>query len=197
MANKVITSVFKKNDWKAFIVVVSIIFLSILLYLNQLHPVLRISGDPQAKLVFIVISALAILLIVSCFLFKNLILFWLSFSFSIVLNIWLWKIIITIMLGLMFFMTSSDERLNTIDMKNYNVNVYRLDAGAVTSFGVAIYQEKTIFPGLHLVKRLYASYDRYEVEYRITGVNDIDVDVFNDGEIIDKEHFTLKRFVYF
>src|SRR5574338_190590 len=52
----------------------------------------------------------------------------------------------------------SFEKIKSFQFDNNFVNVYRTNGGATTDFGIIVRNEREIFPGNLLVKKLYSEY---------------------------------------
>lgn len=82
---------------------------------------------------------------------------------------------------------SDFKRIHSVQLKDYEVNVYQTNGGATTSFGVRIIQEKKLFLGIKLVKELYAEYRR----------ENVDIEIENGYLYFDDKKIKLRDYVYF
>ena len=83
--------------------------------------------------------------------------------------------------------------------KGSEICLYRTDGGATTDYGVVLRQERTVLPGLRLVRRIDDFYPCYSLEVASTG-SGITVNGAESGCILppDKSgEYRLKQFVYF
>jgi hypothetical protein len=122
----------------------------------------------------------------------------LFFSLPILLSI----LIFTNPIIILFFAVYQPD--HEIRLKNYNLTIYNKSAGFLInpSQGFVLHQEKVIFPGIKITKKIYTnnSIDLYAVDYQ-TIDNTVILDFIyfdNKGRQnkISKE-LELKKFVYF
>ena len=53
--------------------------------------------------------------------------------------------------------------VRTVAASKYDLRVYRRDGGATTSYGAVVWQERTLVPGVRLVRALYRRYPAEDV----------------------------------
>ena len=57
----------------------------------------------------------------------------------------------------------SFKPVRTVAAGRYDLRVYRRDGGATTSYGAVVWQERTLLPGLRLVRAVYRRYPAEDV----------------------------------
>ena len=93
----------------------------------------------------------------------------------------------------------SFEAISRVDMGSYEVALYRTNGGAMTSFGIAVRQEKSVLLGLRIVRQLEGFYPADAATYRVLGPDVICVEVPPYGDKAGRRSATyhLNRSVYF
>jgi hypothetical protein len=93
----------------------------------------------------------------------------------------------------------SFDRFAETPWKGSDVRFYRTDGGATTDFGVVIRQERTLFPGVLLVRRVDDFYPCYSLDALSTDYGITITDKLSDCRSFPDElrTYRLKRFVYF
>ncbi|HEX8457720.1 MAG TPA: hypothetical protein VF656_10525 [Pyrinomonadaceae bacterium] len=89
-------------------------------------------------------------------------------------------------------------KIRSIEMKHYNVSIYRANHGAMSSVEVVVRQEKTLIPGLLLGRKVYAA-TATDAE-----VKPLDEDTIicspknmeNNKHLQEEQVIVMKRFVY-
>jgi hypothetical protein len=61
------------------------------------------------------------------------------------------------------------EPITTVPMGSYRVAIFRTDCGAVCSTGIAVRQERQLFPGVLLVRTLDGFKRGYDATHRVVG----------------------------
>jgi hypothetical protein len=91
------------------------------------------------------------------------------------------------------------QQIASVPMDRYSVNIYLTDCGTPCSFGIYILQEKQIFPGVLLVRKLYDFDPAREATYKVLGNNTIRVDVpaYDERNGAQSVIFRLKPYLYF
>jgi hypothetical protein len=101
--------------------------------------------------------------------------------------------------GKLFFpFDELEERATAKSVDGYQVVVYRYDCGAPCGISLAVYQERTLIPGLNLVRFLDDYDPAAEVYLEVIGENEVRVTVmpYHDSPR-QSQIFHLKRFIYF
>jgi hypothetical protein len=80
-----------------------------------------------------------------------------------------WKTILTTGRDLSF------EPVKSIQTQDFQVVIYRANGGTTTSFEIIGRQEKSILPGLLLVREIYHAYPGYDAELTIVAPNTIKI----------------------
>lgn len=80
----------------------------------------------------------------------------------------------------------SYEVIHMITAKDYDVVTYRINSGAMSSYGVKVFQEKSIPMGFKIVKELYTASRKAEVTVALE----------DDKVFIDEKQFILKQNIY-
>ena len=131
-----------------------------------------------------------ILFILNSFNFKKTFLRSISFSISAVITVFCFFTI--------FFISTrfpSRECIARINMKDYDVTIFRDIAGVFSEPDITIRQERKILPGILLVHTIFQEYSMKYVDvdlsYKILDENTILLDI--DGE---KSEHKFKKFVY-
>jgi hypothetical protein len=91
------------------------------------------------------------------------------------------------------------ERIASVPMDGYSVSIYRTDCGTPCSFGIYLLQEKQIFPGLLLVRKLYDLDPARGATYNVLARDTIRVDVpaYDENNGAQSKVFRLKPYLYF
>jgi hypothetical protein len=91
------------------------------------------------------------------------------------------------------------QQIASVPMDGYSVKIYLTDCGTPCSFGIYILQEKQIFPGVLLVRKLYDFDPAREATYKVLANNTIRVDVpaYNERNGAQSKIFRLKPYLYF
>jgi hypothetical protein len=97
------------------------------------------------------------------------------------------------------------ERIANVPMGGYSVSIYRTDCGAPCGMGIDLLQERTIFPGILLVRRLPGFDDAGDATYKVIEQDTLligvppNVDSYHPWASIParSETLHLKPFVYF
>jgi hypothetical protein len=91
------------------------------------------------------------------------------------------------------------QQIASVPMDRYSVNIYLTDCGTPCSSGIYILQEKQIFPGVLLVRKLYDFDPAREATYKVLGNNTIRVDVpaYDERNGAQSVIFRLKPYLYF
>jgi hypothetical protein len=103
-----------------------------------------------------------------------------------------------------FAMTGFDhdlsfERFAETHWKGSDIRFYRTNGGATTDYGVVIRQEKALFPGVLLVRRVDDFYPCYSLDANSTDQGITITDKHSDcgGLQLQRREYQLKPFVYF
>lgn len=93
----------------------------------------------------------------------------------------------------------SFDRFSETDWRGSIVRLYRTNGGATTDFGVVIRQERTLMPGLLLVRRVDGFYPCYSVDATSTelGITITDHNSECGGLVGQSRDYRLKPFIYF
>jgi hypothetical protein len=100
--------------------------------------------------------------------------------------------------AMMAFAFSFDQFAET-PWKGSHVRFYRTDGGATTDYGVVIRQERSLFPGLRLVRRIDDLYPCASVDATTTnlGISVTDESSQCEGLHARRREYRLKPFLYF
>ena len=93
----------------------------------------------------------------------------------------------------------SFERLQSVQIDDSRITVYRTNEGATTSFGIAARQERPLVPGILLVRRIYGVYPGDEAEVIKLGKDTIKITspaYGNKRPVPDQAIIKLKPWVY-
>jgi len=93
----------------------------------------------------------------------------------------------------------SFERIAETHWKGSDIRFYRKNGGATTDFGVVIRQEKTVFPGVLLVREVDDLYPCYSLDATSTdrGIAVTDRSSYCQAFREQSREYRLKPFVYF
>jgi hypothetical protein len=127
---------------------------------------------------------------------------WLRGSLWVVLGLLLTIFVsfgILVEAGKLFFpFDEIEERVTAKSVDGYQVVVYRYNCGAPCSLSLAVYQERTLLPGLNLVRFLDDYDPAAQANLEVIGENEVRVTVIPYHESPRQSQiFHLKRFIYF
>lgn len=166
----------------------SIIFLASIL--NFLFPLIRFQNQLSNLIFIVIIFLIPFLLTMYGFLLKNILVKIISIIvgslISIIALIFILITLINIESTIEAGYNPAFEKIEIYETEKYEVNTYRTNGGATTSYGIVIRQEKKIVPGIILVRDIYKEYPRYDIEYEVD----------NNILIIESKEYLLKESVY-
>lgn len=170
---------------------IALIIIFLLSFLNSVIPVLRFENIKFNYYYFlIIVIAIPVLLLLNGLKFSktpkiiNSLILLIPILLSIIFTIFIYY-------DLKLIKDDYDpsfEKIKSFQFDNNFVNVYRTNGGATTDFGIIVRNEREIFPGILLVKKLYSEYHRYKIEAKKIGNNTIQ---------IENEKYKVNNFVYF
>ncbi len=94
----------------------------------------------------------------------------------------------------------SFRRIHTTQLGESQVNVYRTNGGATTSFGIVVREERHLLPGLLITKIIHTAYAAYDAEVTTIGSDAITISIppYRPNERPTSVHtITLAPFLYF
>ena len=93
----------------------------------------------------------------------------------------------------------SCQPIARVGMGSSQVVIYRTDAGALTAVGIMVRQERTLIPGVLLVRELEDFSPAYTASYHVIGPDTLRVEVrhYNNNAVAGVGTYHLKRFLYF
>jgi hypothetical protein len=99
----------------------------------------------------------------------------------------------------------SFERISTVPLDGYSVGIYRSDCGAPCGMDIDLLQEKTLIPGILLVRRLDGFADAGDATYKVIGPDTLQINIpaYPDDERpwesipARSRVYHLKPFLYF
>lgn len=176
-----------KQKVKIFIFMNIIFLLSIL---NFFFPLIRFQNQLSNLRFIVIILSMPFLLTIYGFFLENFFVKIISIIIEGLISIiaFVFVLIISINIGstIEAGYNPGFEKIKNYQAEKYEVNTYRSNGGATTSYGIVIRQEKKIIPGIILVRNIYNEYPRYDIEYEIN----------NNVLIIESKEYILKESVY-
>ena len=176
-----------KKKAKIFIFLNIIFLLSIF---NFISPLIRFENQLSNLIFMVIILLIPFLLTICGFFLENLFVKIISIIIEGLISIIAFAFIFIILINIGSTIEAGYnpgfEKIKSYQAEKYEVNTYRSNGGATTSYGIAIRQEKKILLGIILVRVIYREYPRYDIEYEIN----------NNVLIIESKEYILKEFVY-
>jgi hypothetical protein len=135
--------------------------------MNWRHPVLRFAWQPLNQAVLLAVLALPVVAIVMALGLRPR---WIAWSVSLALLLpaavaAVLALFTVLMLGdtLITGQDPSFTHVRDVPVAASTLRVYRTNGGATTNYGAVVRQERTLAPGVRLVRVVYRAYPAYDV----------------------------------
>ena len=165
-----------------------------LLYWQVGHPFLRFAWPPLNSTCFLAGLLLPWVALLQLVLLRR----WWTTAIAALAALPLLLCSLVILIGaILFDTTPAFERIAEMHWAGSSVRIYRTNGGATTAYGIVIRQERTVLPGVLLVRNIDSFYPCYSID--LAGTPDgFQVLPPHDGYCVARQQvYRLKRFVYF
>jgi hypothetical protein len=168
----------------------------VFLCLQPRHPIVVTSSSVLNSVVFFALGiGLPWLAAIGIFSLRRRWSYWVAGFFSLLLLPYSLLWFVAIGFGASF----SFDPLSQMEWQGSRIRAYQINGGATTDYGVDVRQERSLLPGILLVRRVDFLYPCASVDLgpRVDGINVSGVGLHCPGLGTDARMYRLKRFVYF